>query len=70
MQAPRHADAPRGTFALRSPNRPSPVSVSTVVITSLDIAAGIVGIDAIDCFDGTPVIDIKPWLETVDRPPA
>lgn len=70
MQAPRHADAPRGTFALRSPNRPNPVSVSTVVITSLDVEAGIIGIDAIDCFDGTPVIDIKPWLETVDRPPA
>ncbi len=70
MQAPAHVDAPRGTFALRSPNRPNPIAASTVRITSLDIAAGRIGIDAIDCFDGTPLVDIKPWLETVDIPPA
>ncbi|TYB81973.1 TrmO family methyltransferase domain-containing protein [Maritimibacter fusiformis] len=70
MQAPRHAEGPRGTFALRSPNRPNPVSVSTVVITALDPEAATIDIDAIDCFDHTPVVDIKPWLETVDAPPA
>lgn len=70
MQAPRHADGPRGTFALRSPNRPNPISVSTVVITALDPDSATIGIDAIDCFDGTPVVDIKPWLETVDAPPS
>ncbi len=69
VQSPRHADGPRGTFALRSPVRPNPVAMSTVCITSLDIEAGIIGIDAIDCFDGTPLVDIKPWLESIDMPP-
>jgi len=67
-QKPAHVDEARGTFSLRSPNRPNPVAASTVRITALDGAR--IGIDAIDCFDGTPVIDIKPWLETIDIPPA
>ena len=70
VQAPRHVEKPRGTFALRSPNRPNPVAVSTVVITSLDEGQARIGIDAIDCFDGTPVIDIKPWIATIDTPPT
>lgn len=70
VQNPRHVDAPRGTFSLRSPNRPNPIAASTVLITSLDEKTGRIGIDAIDCLDGTPVVDIKPWLETVDIPPA
>jgi len=69
VQAPRHTDGPRGTFALRSPRRPNPVIAATARITGLDAARGVVGIDAIDAFDGTPVIDMKPWIETVDMPP-
>lgn len=67
-QMPAHVEVARGTFSLRSPNRPNPVAVSTVRITSLDGAR--IGIDAIDCYDGTPVVDIKPWIETIDIPPA
>jgi len=70
LQTPRHVDAPRGTFALRSPNRPNPIASSSVIVTELDLEAGRIGIDAIDCLDGTPVVDLKPWLETVDIPPA
>ena len=70
LQNPRHVEAPRGTFSLRSPNRPNPIALSSVVITELDPGAGRIGIDAIDCLDGTPVIDLKPWLETVDIPPG
>ena len=69
VQAPRHADGLRGTFALRSPVRPNPVSMSAVRITALDMDAGVLGIDATDAFDGTPVVDIKPMLDTVDIPP-
>jgi tRNA-Thr(GGU) m(6)t(6)A37 methyltransferase TsaA len=69
VQNPRHADGPRGVFALRSPVRPNPIALGTVVITSLDRETGVIGIDAIDAFDGTPVLDIKPWVGTVDTPP-
>ncbi|TCK98976.1 tRNA-Thr(GGU) m(6)t(6)A37 methyltransferase TsaA [Shimia isoporae] len=68
-QRPRHHDSARGTFALRSPNRVNPISLAAVRITSLDQAAGRIGIDAIDCFDGTPLVDIKPSAPAVDVPP-
>ncbi len=69
LQAPKHIDAPRGTFALRSPNRPNPIAASCVTLVSIDQEAATLEIDAIDCFDGTPLLDIKPWIETVDMPP-
>lgn len=68
-QWPGHADGPRGTFALRSPARPNPVAISAVRITDLDEERGLIGIDATDAYDGTPVLDIKPWLASVDIPP-
>jgi tRNA-Thr(GGU) m(6)t(6)A37 methyltransferase TsaA len=70
LQAPRHSGQPRGVFTLRSPVRPNPVAMAAVRITSLDPVTGVIGIDAIDAFDGTPVIDIKPWMESIDIPPA
>ena len=68
VQNPAHTDAPRGTFALRSPVRPNPIALAVVRITALD--GSTIGIDAIDAFDGTPVLDIKPWLPGVDVPPG
>lgn len=69
-QRPRHREAAAGVFALRSPARPNPVALAVVRILALDPAAGIVEIDAIDAFDGTPLLDIKPWLPSVDIPPG
>jgi len=69
-QRPRHREEACGTFALRSPNRVNPISLAAVRITSLDLEAGRIGIDAIDCFDGTPLLDIKPSAPAVDVPPA
>ncbi len=68
VQTPRHVDHPRGVFSLRSPVRPNPIAMSTVRVTALDKESGVIGIDAIDCFDGTPVVDIKPWIDTIDMP--
>lgn len=69
VQAPRHADAVvKGTFALRSPVRPNPVALAAVRALDIDPQAGLIEIDAIDCVDGTPLIDVKPWIAGVDVP--
>lgn len=69
VQRPRHAAEPRGTFALRSPVRPNPIGLHICTILSLDLENGIVAIDGVDVLDGTPVIDIKPYLASTDAIP-
>jgi tRNA-Thr(GGU) m(6)t(6)A37 methyltransferase TsaA len=69
VQSPTHRDGPVGTFALRSPARPNPIALAVVRLTEADPATGLLQIDGIDAFDGTPVLDIKPWLASVDVPP-
>lgn len=70
VQAPRHRPEPRGTFSLRSPVRPNPIGLGVVRVTAIDATAGVITVDALDCLDGTPVLDIKPWIESVDAPPV
>ena len=70
VQAPPHRPAPVGTFALRSPARPNPIALAIVTALEIDAGAGRIRIDAIDCLDGTPLLDLKPWLPGVDVPPA
>ena len=67
-QHPGHRDSPAGVFALRSPARPNPIGMGVVICTGLDAGAGVIEVDALDCWDGTPLIDLKPWLPTVDAP--
>lgn len=69
VQTPKHLAEPRGVFALRSPVRPNPIALSVVEIVNLDVEAGIIEIDAIDCLDGTPIVDIKPYLPSIDAVP-
>ena len=68
-QNPRHAETPRGTFALRSPVRPNPVGLHVVRLVSLDVETGVIEIDAIDLLDGTPIIDVKPYFASIDSVP-
>lgn len=70
LQVPRHASGPRGTFSLRSPVRPNPIGMHLVRIEAIDAETGILTIDAIDVLDGTPLLDLKPYLASVDAPPA
>jgi tRNA-Thr(GGU) m(6)t(6)A37 methyltransferase TsaA len=66
VQAPRHGER-RGTFALRSPVRPNPVAMSVVRLVRIEgTALSVVGLD---CLDGTPLIDIKPYFASVDSVP-
>lgn len=69
VQKPRHADTPRGTFALRSPVRPNPVGVHIVRLTGVDVSAGVLQLEAIDVLDGTPIIDVKPYYASTDSVP-
>ena len=69
VQHPRHAAAPRGVFSLRSPARPNPIGLHVARLVSLDLASGTLGLDAIDVLDGTPVIDLKPYLPGIDAFP-
>ena len=69
VQSPKHSPVPRGVFGLRSPLRPNPVALAVVRLLSIDVSAGRIEIDAIDCLDGTPLLDIKPYLPSVDSVP-
>ena len=68
VQAPHHRETPAGVFSLRSPVRPNPVGLHVVRLLSCDAERGLLNVDALDCIDATPVIDVKPWRATVDIP--
>ncbi|MEJ0077894.1 MAG: tRNA (N6-threonylcarbamoyladenosine(37)-N6)-methyltransferase TrmO [Alphaproteobacteria bacterium] len=66
VQAPRHGDR-SGTFAIRSPVRPNPIAMSVVKLVRIEgTTLSVVGLD---CLDGTPLIDIKPYFASVDSVP-
>ena len=69
VQKPRHADAPRGVFALRSPARPNPIGLHIVRLLGFEADAGLLHLEAIDVLDGTPVIDLKPYYASTDSVP-
>ncbi|MBD0414700.1 tRNA (N6-threonylcarbamoyladenosine(37)-N6)-methyltransferase TrmO [Tianweitania sp. Rool2] len=69
VQKPRHAADVKGVFGLRSPARPNPIGLHVARLLSLDIAAGILEIDAIDVLDGTPIVDLKPYMPSIDAFP-
>lgn len=68
LQRPRHADGSRGTFSLRSPVRPNPVALSVVELLGRDGAT--LSVRGLDCRDGTPLLDIKPYYATTDSRPG
>jgi tRNA-Thr(GGU) m(6)t(6)A37 methyltransferase TsaA len=64
---PRGPAKRRGVFATRSPHRPNPIALTATRLHRID--GRILTIGAIDLIDGTPVLDIKPYLRTVDSFP-
>lgn len=68
VQVPRHLGIARGVFALRSPVRPNPVALSVARLLHLEKER--LQVTGLDCLDGTPLIDLKPYLATVDAPLA
>jgi tRNA-Thr(GGU) m(6)t(6)A37 methyltransferase TsaA len=67
LQVPRHSGEQRGTFALRSPARPNPIAAS--VSTLLQIKGNRLSVIGLDCLDGTPLLDIKPYFASTDAFP-
>ncbi len=55
----------RGVFATRSPLRPSHIGLSIVELLSIE--ANCLRIKGVDMLDGTPVLDIKPYIEKFDH---
>lgn len=55
-----------GVFASRSPYRPNPLGLSSVRIDRVDAAAGTIHVLGADLADGTPIYDIKPYVEYAD----
>ena len=67
LQAPNHYRKPHGAFALRSPARPNPIAASVVRLLRVDgTRLEVVGLD---CRDGTPLVDIKPYFPSIDAVP-
>ena len=59
-------DEERGLFATRAPRRPNPIGLSVVRIGTVD--EGEVTVTGIDVVDGTPLLDIKPFVPGFDSP--
>jgi len=53
-----------GLFATRTPNRPNPIGKATVKL--LQRQGNILRVEGLDAIDGTPVIDIKPYIPGYD----
>ena len=56
---------PRGVFATRSPNHPNPIGISTVRL--LEIHDAVLEIEDVDMVNGTPLLDIKPYVPAFDH---
>jgi len=58
----------KGVFATRSPRRINPIGLSLIQI--LDVTGPVIRFAGVDLIDGTPVIDLKPYVTRFDRPPG
>jgi tRNA-Thr(GGU) m(6)t(6)A37 methyltransferase TsaA len=56
---------PMGIFATRSPDRPNPIGLHTVRLVSIDGAR--LRVEHLEAIDGTPVLDIKPVLGSLEQ---
>ena len=57
-------DAPHGVFATRAPTRPNPIGMSPVRLLSVE--GNVLRLADVDILDGTPLLDIKPYVPRFD----
>jgi tRNA-Thr(GGU) m(6)t(6)A37 methyltransferase TsaA len=67
LQKPRHCGEARGVFALRSPARPNPIALSVAEL--LRVQGQTLEVRGLDCLDGTPLLDLKPYFASTDAKP-
>jgi tRNA-Thr(GGU) m(6)t(6)A37 methyltransferase TsaA len=68
VQVPSHYGTGRGTFALRSPVRPNPIAMSVAKLIKIEGTK--LSVTGLDCLDGTPLLDLKPYFASVDSEPG
>ena len=60
---PPSDDRPHGVFATRSPRRPNPIGLTVVELLGRE--GPVLRVRGVDMLDGTPILDIKPYLSSV-----
>ena len=63
----KHGPDAVGIFATRSPARPNPIALTAAPVISINEEIGEIRVAYIDAEDGSPVLDLKPYLPSVDR---
>lgn len=67
-QRPPHRDRDLGVFSICSPRRPNPIGLS--VLEVLAVTENRILVRGLDMFDGTPIVDIKPFIATAEECPS
>jgi tRNA-Thr(GGU) m(6)t(6)A37 methyltransferase TsaA len=65
MVIPFMDDQPRGLFATRAPKRPNPIGLSVVRLVGIE--DNVLHVENLDVLDGTPLLDIKPYVPAFDH---
>ena len=60
---PPFDDKPHGVFATRSPRRPNPIGLTVVELLRRE--NGLLHVRGVDMLDGTPILDLKPYLSSI-----
>jgi tRNA-Thr(GGU) m(6)t(6)A37 methyltransferase TsaA len=68
VQPPRSTTGRKGVFATRSPHRPNPLGLSALRLVAVE--GLVLHVERADLVDGTPVLDIKPYVPYTDAFPA
>lgn len=63
----RYAPIQLGTFATRSSERSNPIALSCAKINDLNEKNGTIALEYIDATDASPVLDIKPYIPSLDK---
>jgi tRNA-Thr(GGU) m(6)t(6)A37 methyltransferase TsaA len=67
VQVPKQYGDGKPTFSLRSPVRPNPIALAVVELRKVE--GNTLHVVGMDCLDGTPLLDIKPYFTSTDSIP-